>query len=161
MAQILFQDYVDAKAKVATMWNEVFGITLNWNSFASSTTANGARAESSKASSVTTFPNEHTNTLINPLNQGNRFKPIVDANTNKQITAEAVNALYNLVEIAKEEAYRGAGYGADLSAHYTANDASKYSTVKSSQYSGYDSYNSGYHSGWCTSRNQDKHSPRY
>ena len=35
-------------------------------------------------------------------------------------------------KIAKEEAYRGAGYGADLSAHYTANDASKYSTVKSS-----------------------------
>lgn len=161
MAQILFQDYVDTKKVVSDMWNEVFGITINWNSFGSSTTANGARTESSKASSVTTFPNEDTNTLIAPLNQGLRFKPISDATTNKQITAEAVNALYNLTEIAKGEAYRGAGYGADLDAHHAAYDSAKYTTVKTSQYSGYDSYNSGYHSGWCTSRNTDKHSPRY
>ena len=109
MAKILFQDYVDAKNAVSAMWNEVFGININWSSFSSSTTANGARTESSKASTVTTFPNEHTNTLIAPINQGLRFKPISDATTNKQITAEAVNALYNLAEMGKEEAYRGAG----------------------------------------------------
>lgn len=156
MAKILFQDYVDTKNAVAAMWNEVFGISLNWNSFATSTTANGLRTESTKPNTVNVFPNEHTNTLIAPLNQDLRFKPISDAAQNKQITAEAVNALYNLTEIAKEEAYRGAGYGADLDAHYTAYDSAKHTTVKTSQYSGYDSYNSGYHSGWCTGRNSGK-----
>lgn len=161
MAKILFQDYVDAKNAVSAMWDEVFGITINWNSFSSSTTANGARTESDKPSTVTTFPNESTNTLIAPINQDLRFKPINDAAQKKQITAEAINALYNLAELGKDEAYRGAGYGADLDAHHATFNNANYTSVKTSQYSGYDSYNSGYHSGWCTGRNSGKNNTNW
>jgi len=37
MAQILFDDYLAAKTAVYNMWDEVFGIKINWNLFATDT----------------------------------------------------------------------------------------------------------------------------
>lgn len=163
MAQILFDDYLAAKTAVYNMWDEVFGIKINWNLFATDTQANSRRSENTYdeadkeehtvPSEVAVFPDERTETNIKPLNQAYRFNEINSAEKNGKITADAVNALYNLMQVAEEEAHSGAGYGADKTTHWQTYNSSKNTSVKTSQYSGYDSYNSNRHSGWCTGRN--------